>query len=96
MEEKITEKLIEMLKSNIENEALILDKLDDVFPESEIDSLPYNTFVVILEEELEIPDSTVFGGDLNTVNKILKDMLNTDIYDSSHLTRNVINEDINN
>lgn len=68
------EKVIEILNENLENIELNEALLDSDLTELGLDSLMFVQIIVALEDEfdLEIPDSKLMIGEMNTVSKIIE------------------------
>ena len=81
MKEIIVEKVIEIIKTNIENAEITDDMLDENLGALGMDSITFVKIIVTLEEEFEceIPDSKLMIGEMDTINKVVQVLKNVQI-----------------
>lgn len=78
MKEITIEKVIEIIKTNIENAEITDDMLDEDLSALGMDSITFVKIIVTLEEEFEceIPDSKLMIGEMDTINKVVQVLKN--------------------
>ena len=80
MKEITIEKVIEIIKMNIENVEITQDMLDENLISLGMDSITFVKIIVTLEEEFEceIPDSKLMIGEMDTINKVVQVLKNVE------------------
>lgn len=72
MKKTISEKVLEILNTNIENNVITPEQTEEDLPSLGLDSITFIRVIVALEEafDIEIPDEKLLITEMNTVSKM--------------------------